>query len=96
MKEDPDGEKKVLSTLVNHPALPFLQEGLRLVGRFSHRDGGVESLGALEAAMFHHVEPGVCWLPEGVSIGVVAKRGLHSVGEVETIGGHYRFIKQVY
>jgi hypothetical protein len=99
VKEDPDEEKKALSTLVNHPAVPFLRKRFRLVDRRCYRGGGIESLEALEAATFCLVAPEVCWLG-GVGIEfhieVVAERGLRSVGEVETVGRHYRLMKQVY
>jgi hypothetical protein len=98
VKEDPAKEKEALSTLVNHPAVPFLLERMRLVGRRGCRDGGIESLEALEAAMFRLVAPEVCWLGRvriEFYIGVVAERRLGSVGEVETIGGHCRLMKQV-
>lgn len=98
MKEDPAEEKKALSTLVDHPAVPFPRERCRLIGRGCYWDGGIESLKALEAATFRLVAPEMCWLG-GVGnefyIGVVTERGLRSVGEVETIGGHYRLMKQV-
>jgi hypothetical protein len=38
VKEDPDGEKKTLSTLIDHPVLPFLLECSGHVG--SHGLGG--------------------------------------------------------
>lgn len=98
MKEDPAEEKEALSTLVNHPAVPFLPERFRLVGHRFYWDGGIESLEALEAATFRLIAPEVSWLG-GVRIefyiGVVAERGLRSIGEVETIGGHYRLMRQV-
>jgi len=67
VKEDPDEEKKALSTLVDHPAVPFLPERFRLVDHRSYRDGGIESLEALEAATFRLVALEVCWLG-GISI----------------------------
>lgn len=99
MKEDPAEEKKAFSTLINHPAVPFLQERFRLVCRRSYRDGGIESLKALEAATFRLVALEVCWL-RGVGrefgIGVITERELRSVGKVETFGRHYRSMKQVH
>jgi hypothetical protein len=78
VKEDPAEEKKTLSTLVDHPAVPFPRERCRLIGRGCYRDGGIESLEALEAATFRLVAAEVCWLG-GVRIefyiGVIAERG---------------------
>ncbi len=92
MKEDPDKEKEALSTVINHPTVPFLPESFRLVDSRNRWDGGIESLEALKATTLCLVALEVCWLG-GVS--TEFHIGLGSVGEVETIGGHYRLMKQV-
>jgi hypothetical protein len=89
VKEDPTEEKKALSTLVNHPAVPFLPERFRLVGLRSYWGGGIESLEALEAATFGLVALEVCWLVR-IEFQVVA---VGSIGEVETFGRHYRLVE---
>ena len=95
MKEDPEEEKKTLSTLIDHPTVPFLPKRCRLVSRRSCYNGIIESLEALEAATFRLVAPEVCWLgPVGVEFQVEVVT-LGSVGEVETICGHYLLMKQV-
>ena len=54
-------KKKVPSTLVNHPVIPYLPERFRLVDCRCYRDGGIASLEALEAAAtFHLVAPEIC------------------------------------
>ena len=87
MKEDPDEEKEAFSTLINHPEVPFPPECFRLEGGRSYRNGGIKSLEALEAATLRLVALQVCWL------GAI---GVGAVGEVETIVGHYRLMKQVH
>jgi hypothetical protein len=91
VEEDPDGEKEALSTLVDHPEVPFLFECSRFVGGHGLGSGHVGPLKSLETPSLCLVALEMCGLG-GVGIiievGVCVERGLRAVGEVETIARH--------
>ena len=97
VEEDPCREKEALAALIDHPVVPFLLKCFGLVGSDGHwGGGGIESLKTLEAVTLHLVALEVRWL-QGVSIVFhvrVVRRGLRSVGKVETILRHYELMKQ--
>ena len=91
VEEDPDGEKEALSTLVDHPEVPFLLEGPGLVGSDGFGGGCVAPLESLETPALRLIALEVCGLGSiGViiQVGMCVERGLRAVGKVEAIARH--------